>query len=264
VSDEYQLDVTPLILDARKIMTLLGVTEPADVLPELKRRLPQQPVQALDMYGCSWWWHPCGLATADRDHHEQVCRHPGPWRPLLVGGDPAPEQLIPATDVPKCCETVGVYNVHAADCPTPYASGAMGSATQPDLMAQVMAERDKARADRDQMQENAEAWKAQYDEARAEVERLKAAAALTPEDARRAYDAYRAAMAAPADPLILSLPTVPEGAVALVGAKTGRRYTPGPRPGEWYAGAVPLRLGTILMDEGSVRVEMAPPRESST
>lgn len=56
-------------------------------------------------------------------------------------------------------------------------------------------------------------------------------------------------------PLVLSLPQVPDGAVALVGGRTGRRYPVGPD----------LSLAVVLGAEGgSVTVEMTPPREPRT
>jgi hypothetical protein len=67
------------------------------------------------------------------------------------------------------------------------------------------------------------------------------------------------------DPLVLSLPEVPEGAVALRG---GIRWLPSPDdPEAWCmeGGSVPYYLGRLLdAENGSVTVEMAPPREPRT
>jgi hypothetical protein len=59
-------------------------------------------------------------------------------------------------------------------------------------------------------------------------------------------------------PRTLTLPEVPEGAVALVGVRTGARYTDSSGGfqhdgGSWFEG-----LGMVLAYEGSVTVEMAP------
>lgn len=60
-------------------------------------------------------------------------------------------------------------------------------------------------------------------------------------------------------PLVLTLPVVPDGAVALVGGKSGARWertTYG-----WKSGGYHLTFPAVLDREGSVTVEMAPPRE---
>lgn len=75
------------------------------------------------------------------------------------------------------------------------------------------------------------------------------------------------------DPLVLSLPKVPEDTVALVGIESGTRWTryDGPlsvlSPEQWEdmrTGRVQA-LGYVLVDEGgSVRIESTPPREPRT
>jgi hypothetical protein len=69
-------------------------------------------------------------------------------------------------------------------------------------------------------------------------------------------------------PRTLTLPEVPEGAVALVGVKSRRRYTPSgePTPNGWidHAAEMVITLAEVLDNEGSVTVEMAPPREPRT
>lgn len=66
------------------------------------------------------------------------------------------------------------------------------------------------------------------------------------------------------DPLVLTLPQVPDGAVALVGLRTGTRYEPEEevwRINSWYGD-----LPDVLRREHpeGARVEMAPPREPRT
>jgi hypothetical protein len=62
-------------------------------------------------------------------------------------------------------------------------------------------------------------------------------------------------------PVVLALPQVPDGAVALIGGRTGRRYEL--RNGWWRNDDVAWggNLAAVLHDEGSVTVEFAPPRE---
>jgi hypothetical protein len=67
------------------------------------------------------------------------------------------------------------------------------------------------------------------------------------------------------DPLVLSLPQVPEGAVRLI-ASNGVRWLPG-SDGVWTREDMPdleFRLGELLDSVESVTVEMAPPREPRT
>ncbi len=67
-------------------------------------------------------------------------------------------------------------------------------------------------------------------------------------------------------PVVLSLPQVPDGAVALRGNASGRRWTPTPDGWMYRHGDVPWSLVTILVDEqpDGVTVEFAPPREPRT
>lgn len=70
-------------------------------------------------------------------------------------------------------------------------------------------------------------------------------------------------MQRPADPLVLSLPSVPPKAIALIGDKTGHRYT---RNDQWWIAAgseaddVLYAIGDVFFIEGSVRVVMREPR----
>ncbi len=78
----------------------------------------------------------------------------------------------------------------------------------------------------------------------------------------------RAEQPAESDPLVLTLPQVPDGAVALVG-ETGSRYVRDPLSKDRWrlevAGNVPgLPVIEVFRVERSVTVEMAPPREPRT
>jgi hypothetical protein len=66
-------------------------------------------------------------------------------------------------------------------------------------------------------------------------------------------------------PLVLTLPVVPDEAVALIGETTGKRFTR-ELTGAWrdVATAQIMPLWRVLEREGSVTVEMAPPREPRT
>jgi hypothetical protein len=122
---------------------------------------------------------------------------------------------------------------------------------------------DKLIAERDDYATLMKLTAAERDEARAEVERLKGALAAEEEGRRQDW----VDRLTPPDPLVLTLPQVPEGAV-LVGPR-GMEYTSyeiaeergGGRRwecGSWHGG-----LGSVLDVEGSVRVELAP-REPRT
>lgn len=69
----------------------------------------------------------------------------------------------------------------------------------------------------------------------------------------------------PTGPLVLTLPEVPEGAVALIGEMSGHRWIP-TEFGRWADEATGQVRGILplLEREGSVTVEMAPPREPRT
>jgi hypothetical protein len=68
------------------------VDEAAALFDRIAALLPQQPVQARDIDGDPWFIHGCGvLLSAGKALHRVGCDR-DPWRPLLVGGDPAPEQ----------------------------------------------------------------------------------------------------------------------------------------------------------------------------
>lgn len=119
--------------------------------------------------------------------------------------------------------------------------------------------------------------KGERDEALAEVERLRdnncesfslLIEALEVENLTQALAEVRRLRALPPqppDPLVLSLPTVPEGAVALVGKETGARYTRYLLTASWqYRDGQVFPFGHLLGYEGALRVEMAPPREPRT
>ncbi len=110
-----------------------------------------------------------------------------------------------------------------------------------------------------------EAWKAalaERDEARAEADRLSAALAAALTD-------LEALKAAQPDPHTLTLPQVPEGAVALVDrhqrrwTETEKRTTSG--QSIWRSESDAVRTyGALLIGSGPLTVEMAPPREPRT
>lgn len=155
--------------------------------------VPLIPQQARDCLGEAFWQHDfCGEVYSDQKHHEQFCDPGGPWRPLLVGDDPAPEGE--------------------------------------------------------------------------EVERLRRLLKTQAENFLAATDKLIAEREDAPDPLVLTLPQVPEGAVALGGASSGTRY-PAHESGGWRNpddGGAPWKLSAVLDREGSVTVEMAPPREPRT
>ena len=157
---------------------------------------------------------------------------------------------------------------------------------EPDLIAQVMAElgvdrpedvlitiQKRAAAFR-RVCESARLRKEQRDEARAEVERLKATleASLGRCRCRICHELPELSEASPPaqpDPLVLRLPEVPKGAVALVGVRSGRRYPFHEESGGWRnddGEGAPWKLSAVLHREQpeGVRVEIVPPREPRT
>jgi len=191
MSETEPLNINGLIRDSRKIMNLLGVTEAADVLPELQRRLnAQQPVQARTTSGdliwqhipCGWPhpWHPDAEPDTGPDGDPLGCHQPGPWRPLLVGGARAPE--VDDNRVP--CEHCG--KLRAATNQGPFCVACrlkFGQQPQPDLIAQVMealgvdrpedvlSAIETIRRVRDQNMACAKDYRQQRDEARAQLAR---------------------------------------------------------------------------------------------
>lgn len=293
------------------------------LLARIAELLPQQPVQARDEDGNGWWIHDCGevgeFAGTPSDDSCDRCSLSGPWRPLLVGADPAPEPdplRCPTCDSqqPSMHPAVGgggevtglcADRFHAVPgrperCLCGYVeAGQAGNCVcgftdpndiqgwrnryaepQPDLIAQVMAE---LGVDRPEdvlgaiavIRERREYWKGRFeeqaahgddqgqailtlhserDEARAEVERYQRLLKAQASNFSAAYNKLAEATPAQSDPLVLSLPTVPEGAEVFVGQRTGTRYSVQHGP----------RLSEVLDREGVVRVEMAPPREPRT
>jgi hypothetical protein len=211
----------------------------ADALfARLAALIPQQPVQARDEDGNGWWIHDCGevgeFTNAPGDDACDRCNLEGPWRPLLVGGDPAPEQ----PSAPDFLAAVNKLEMHLAD---------------------VRRERDEARADRDQHLVIANHNYAQANAAWAEVERLNRVL-------RAVADPASASGTQPAEPgpLRLTLPEVPDGAT-LIGNASGNRYTCHLASEGWCSPERgPISLGRLLTVEGGVTVELAPPRELRT
>jgi hypothetical protein len=80
-----------------------NVNNPWRVAYESAAALVQQPVQARDSMGRTWWQHLCGaawpmLTAPDVHEHCLRCETEGPWRQMLVAdaapdGDRAPEEL---------------------------------------------------------------------------------------------------------------------------------------------------------------------------
>jgi hypothetical protein len=285
------------------------------------------PVQARDMAGLPWWQHGCGAAWPVGDPDQCLsCQKPGPWSPLLVGGDPAPE-------MPAWTQRRGEIHVTAVlddqGSPRLWVQWPPGAPEDPHrpVLSQVMTELDVDRPEdvlitiqkRDaafkRMIEAADHRTKQRDEARAEADRLHrllktqasnfAAANKRTEAADLQVIAERddyhewadrlakaiaeylridigehsnmnlpwqAALIAltdavsPQQSLVLSLPKVPKGTVALVGGMRWERVeVPGIGLPCWKSGlAGPLDLGAVLDGEGEVRVEFAPPREPRT
>jgi hypothetical protein len=171
--------------------------------------VPQQPVQARDESGWPWWIHGCGHVDAAQTGLPDECCDSGPWRPLLVGGDPAPEGGILA---------------HART---------------------ALHERNAARAEAERLTSR--------------MRHLEVELAGT----QQMLDV----MTAQPDPLVLSLPEVPEGTEALVGESSGARYPWNAELQGWLFDQAEIGttgLGELLDREGSVRVELAPPREPRT
>ena len=82
-------------------------SEAADaLLDRIATLVAQQPVQARDRHGVPLWIHLCGRVEAFRhveafervpfhggcDHCESGYPKRDDWRPLIVGGDPAPKR----------------------------------------------------------------------------------------------------------------------------------------------------------------------------
>jgi hypothetical protein len=109
--DEARAALVPQQADASPVLDLVrqyggalsrsyGLPSAASMglLARIAALVPQQPVQARYRQGEAWWIHECGMAVPFRvapdnsEHHcFPPCKTPGPWLPLLVGGDPAPE-----------------------------------------------------------------------------------------------------------------------------------------------------------------------------
>lgn len=71
-------------------------TRSAELFDRIAALVPQQPVQARDGDAGLWWQHLCDWVRAYPVNREPEptwcpsCTTPGPWRPLLVGGDSVP------------------------------------------------------------------------------------------------------------------------------------------------------------------------------
>lgn len=161
---------------------------------------PQQPVQARNDRGSPWWIHECGGARTGleppSDHH---CDVPGPWSPLLVGGEPTQAQggleAVLSADEEQLLRYVRVIEHQAAELQR----GLSDAARQSDPLAvtgDLIAERDEARSETADYAARLKATDARWsevarerDEARAEVERLKGVVEFLNAEAERVTDA---------------------------------------------------------------------------
>lgn len=200
--------------------------------------LPQQPVQARDSQGRSWWIHGCGEAYSEfeppgSDHCGKA--DPDSWRPLLVGGDPAPEQPgVPGSTVSPHRYERGPYAVDGSQvcglCGERRAAAIHRSEqpSAPDFLAAVnkltMEREDWKRLYREQTSAGLELC-GQRDEARAEIAKLKG-------EIKMFTDVF-GAQPAGLGGLRLTLPEVPDGTVALVGVGSGVRYSFDAERDEW-------------------------------
>jgi hypothetical protein len=114
----------------------------------------------------------------------------------------------------------------------------------------------KARAGHAATEASRRRWLDRANERQIEIEQLNE---IIKKRDREIYDAQ----SAQSNPLELRRPEVGPGCtVALVGERTGRRYA----PGDWWRwddgdASWGINLTTLLADEGSLRVEVAPQRE---
>jgi hypothetical protein len=260
--------------------------------------LPQQPVQARDHKGRMLWLHECGAVTPMKvdptDKGCWNCAAPGPWRPLLVGGTPAPEgdreaywqrrfheEAARGDEAGQQILTLHRERNEARDF-IAQVMEALGVDRPEDVLITIQKRaeafrrvcdaadlRKRQRDERLTLDESSRLAR-RFDEARAEVERLKAE--LTAEEDGRRQDWVEHLTPASADPLVLSLPEVPMGAVIARTPDPGggvpwrwTLVTSGPHAGQW----VTLNPGRYvwwwqLFEHGEVRVELAPPREPRT
>jgi len=264
--------------------------------------LPQQPVQARSREGSLLWQHTCGSVfgisvtpmvpgpcadCADKDD---------PWRPLLVGGTPAPENDPGAPlRCPGCgavdwsitgqvweCKFCRVTMTPRADRDRhePHLDGPreptaeeraehdLLQALAVDRLDEVLPAIAELREQLRLTQQDRHRDGARLAEALAEVERLKAE--LAAEEEGRREDWVGRLTSTQSDPLVLSLPEVPEGAVALIGVrKPHRRYPFHAESGGWRnddGDGAPWKFSAVLHREHpeGVTAEMAPPREPRT
>ncbi|WP_433078955.1 hypothetical protein ACQP1P_38800 [Dactylosporangium sp. CA-052675] len=208
----------------------------------LKAAAPGRTEQARDGNGYPLFIHACGHVSpgptpgvAEGEHYcFPACPKPGAWRPLLVATDapqqdgPAPERIAQAHDfngVPLWIHLCGEVEAFRN---VPLDEPPFGDGCD--------------RCDSGYPQPGD--WRP-----------LLAEPSLRPPGPAKAQQD---------GPVVLTLPEVPEGAVALTG---GTRWVRSPYlPDAWVldGGSVPHMLGAVLDREGSVTVEMAPPREPRT
>ena len=221
------------------------------------------------------WHHPSSADPATCGGTYQCGIDPTEYTPLTVTAVREPE---PAAEPQPTSHTVRVtmgLNIEHRDGRAVFSTfeGEIGSCEAQTFLDSVAEEfgvviRSATEAtsvplDGDRIIALARQQQAELDEARAEVERLKAE--LAAEEAGRREDWTEHLTAARPDPLVLSLPEVPEGAVALVGKSTRVRYmreVTSPVTWRIQGHRDALTLLEVFQDSGpELEVEMAPPCE---
>lgn len=262
----------------------------AALLDRIAALVAQQPVQARDGDDEPLWIHACGKVVGWKpsDPPAWACDNDtGPWRPLLVGGDPAPkaeDSLMQALGVESPEEVRPAIEEWKARAHKWESIGAR-------VMAELGVDRpDELLRTVKYFQSSGYLGLArERDEARAEVERLRVEhrsgdgcshfgrllEVLGAENLREALAEIERLKAAQSDPLVLSLPTgsprifevpiAPEG-ITRVSDSQDEVWTLDSDDGMWHCdvqGWSPLPWHLLLADHGRL-VEVAPPREPRT
>lgn len=238
------------------------------VFARIAALVPQQPVQACNFEGTPMWQHACTAVSAypQRPQSGRECSFcpnlDGDWRPLLVAapdGDRTPEVLPTDAELDiQIGEVTRERDEARAGWKRSCAlldevAGLLGVPETGDLLSAVT----ERLALSSRLADMASLRERERDEARAAVQSLKAELA-------RVNMLLIEATPQP-DPMVLRLPEVPEGTVALTGVESGRRYVLGV-VNSWRdeVTAQVMPLYRVLERERTVRVELAPPREPRT
>lgn len=291
------------------------------LLDRIEALAPQHPVQARSITGRPLWHHACGGVRAGdawADGRAHGCTTPlGPWRPLLVGGDPAPERKLvgpprahldaPCTDA--CYETAPeggeierlrrllktqAENFSAAvdkliagrdDARANLTRALQARGEFLDETIRLRAEIERLKSDNDRLtrvQKRTEAEDLQviaerddyYEWADRLAETIAEFLHIDIGEHSNMNLPWQAALIALTDavsppqqdgPIVLTLPS---DAVALIGQRNYRVRYARKGPDLWISddndGAYSYKLVQILEREGSVTVEMAPPRVPRT